>query len=250
MSPENRHLPKGEYHRGDGDDLRSPCPVINSLANHGYIARNGRNVTANELKVALEQIGLGFDTATALVKISFQAHVDPPADKPRDTSNFGMRDTDQVNDDGDAVINLNQLGRPHAIEHDVSITRQDRALGDCINLNTDLYQQFLQSSEDGVSFTIADLGKHRKKRFEEQKRDNPTIDLDKRMHYIACAEVGAIACVFGKGPLYHVPKEYIEAIFGEERLPFKEGWKPRWIKVFLPEAGAMVLGISYYAWPF
>ncbi|KAE8346193.1 hypothetical protein RU639_007575 [Aspergillus parasiticus] len=249
MSSENDTLSEGQYHRGGADDLRSPCPILNSLANHGYIARDGRNITGSQLKAALEHIGLGFDTAGGLVKIAFQDHVDPPEGTPRTTANFGLRDAGQVNEDGDPVLNLDQLGRPHAIEHDVSVTRQDRALGDYIHLNPDLYQQLLASSSNGTSFSISDIGNLRKKRFEQSKRDNPELDLDKRMHYIACAEVGGIVGVFGKG-LYHVPKEYIEAIFGEERLPFDEGWRPRWTKLYLPEAGAVTLAISHYAWPF
>lgn len=250
MSTENQPLPKGQYHRGGPDDLRSPCPIVNSLANHGLIARDGRNITASSLKAALSQIGLGFDTAGGLVKIAFQDHIDPPAGEPPSTPNFGLRDANQVNEDGEAVLNLDQLGRPHAIEHDVSVTRQDRALGDYVHLNPDLYQRFLQSSSNGSSFSIPDVGKYRKKRYDEQKRENPELGLNKRMHYIACAEMGGIMCVFGKGALYHVPKEYMEAVFGEERLPYEEGWRPRWTKVFLPEAGVVTLGISHYAWPF
>ncbi|KAF7591870.1 hypothetical protein BBP40_000912 [Aspergillus hancockii] len=243
-------LTKGQYQRGGPNDLRGPCPVVNSLANHGYIARDGRNITASDLKSALGEIGLGFDTATGLVKIAFQDHEDPPPNRPPSTPNFGLRDKGQVNAEGEPVVNLDQFSRPHAIEHDTSVTRQDRALGDFIHLNADLYHRFLQSAENGTSFSISDIGKFRKKRFEESKRDNPGLDLDKRRHYIACAEVGGVMCVFGKGLRYQVPKEYIQALFGDERLPFDEGWKPRWTKLYLPEAAAVTLGISHYAWPF
>ena len=37
-------------------DQRSPSPLINSLANHGFIPRDGRNVNLHELSVHLEAI--------------------------------------------------------------------------------------------------------------------------------------------------------------------------------------------------
>ncbi|KAE8154194.1 Chloroperoxidase [Aspergillus avenaceus] len=250
MSDEPPDLPQGQYRSAWPGDLRAPCPVLNTLANHGLIARDGRNITSDELKSALQYLSLGLDVAIGLVNTAFKVHTDDPNSSAPGESDTGFRDRDQVNENGVPVLNLDQVGRPHAIEHDVSITRQDRALGDCINLNPDLYERFLQSAEDGRSFGIADIGKYRKKRFEEQKRDNTSMDFSKTSHYIACGEVGGIICVFGEGLGYRVPKEYIQAVFGEERLPLEEGWKPRWWKVYLVEAAAVILGISSYAWPF
>lgn len=34
---------------------RSPCPMLNSLANHGFIPRNGRNVSIDQLVNALDE---------------------------------------------------------------------------------------------------------------------------------------------------------------------------------------------------
>lgn len=39
-------------------DKRSPCPLINCLANHGYISRNGQNIPARELDAAMSEVGL------------------------------------------------------------------------------------------------------------------------------------------------------------------------------------------------
>lgn len=34
-------------------DVRSPCPCLNTLANHGYLNRNGMNISRQELSDAL-----------------------------------------------------------------------------------------------------------------------------------------------------------------------------------------------------
>ncbi|EAW14884.1 putative peroxidase [Aspergillus clavatus NRRL 1] len=241
--------PKGEYHPAGPDDLRSPCPVLNSLANHGIIARDGRNITAAELKSAVRYLGLGIDVATVLVNGSFQVHSDDPK-KTGDGARLGLRDRDQVNKDGVPVLNLDQVGRPHATEHDVSITRQDRALGDCIRADPVLLKRFLAAPRADQGYSASDLGRYRKTRFEEQRSENPELDFDRQKHYIACLEVGAIECVFGEGFPYRVPERYIQALFAEERLPLDQGWKPRRIPMMLLELGVVVLRISHFAWPF
>ncbi|PWY92180.1 Cloroperoxidase [Aspergillus heteromorphus CBS 117.55] len=238
-----------DHHPAGPDDLRSPCPVLNTLANHGLIARNGRDITATQLKSAIQYIGLGFDVATALVSRVFEVHADDPSHAPPGTSRAGLRDPNQVNKDGIPVLNLDQVGRPHALEHDVSITRQDRELGDCIHLDPDLYKQFIQASQDG-RYRSSVLGSYRKTRYEEQKRINPHLQFGKFEHYVGCAEMAALRCVFGQGVSRGVPGEYVRAVFGDERLPYNEGWKPRRLKAFFPEMIPVLLLISHYAWPF
>ena len=242
-------LQKGQYHPAGPGDLRSPCPILNSLANHGFIARDGQDITAAELKAAIHYVGLGLDIASALVSRVFQVHSDDPKNGPPGSSRAGLRDPNQMNKDGIPVLNLDQVGRPHALEHDVSITRQDRELGDCIHLDPELYRRFIQSAEEG-KFRSADMGRYRKKRYGEQHRDNPHLQFGKFEHYVGCAELAALRCVFGKGVTKGIPDDYVRALFGEERLPYDEGWNPRRFKAFFPEALVILLVISHYAWPF
>ncbi|RKK93248.1 hypothetical protein BFJ68_g15616 [Fusarium oxysporum] len=42
MSPS---LAVGEYAKAPGNASRSPCPVVNALANHGYLERSGKKST-------------------------------------------------------------------------------------------------------------------------------------------------------------------------------------------------------------
>ena len=52
------HLQKGDYCPPSKTNLRSPCPLVNALANHGHIPRDGRNIRYNDLHAALGVTGL------------------------------------------------------------------------------------------------------------------------------------------------------------------------------------------------
>jgi Peroxidase, family 2 len=51
-----------KYSRSDSDLDRSPCPMLNTLANHGFLPRNGANVSLDDLITGLsESINLAAD---------------------------------------------------------------------------------------------------------------------------------------------------------------------------------------------
>ena len=50
-------LRRGDYGTPSAADLRSPCPIVNALANHGYIPRDGRNVRSDEIYAAMAELG-------------------------------------------------------------------------------------------------------------------------------------------------------------------------------------------------
>src|SRR5689334_2633593 len=95
---------KHEYHPAGAGDLRSPCPVLNALANHGIISRDGRNITASQLKDALKHIGVGIDIRLSLVNSAYAVH--------DEHSHRGLRNPEQVDDSGVPILNLDQTGRP------------------------------------------------------------------------------------------------------------------------------------------
>ncbi|KAF7360782.1 HEME-HALOPEROXIDASE domain-containing protein [Mycena venus] len=50
-------------------DLRSPCPGLNTLANHGYLPRNGRNISIPMmLEAAIEGFNVGADAILQAAK--------------------------------------------------------------------------------------------------------------------------------------------------------------------------------------
>ncbi|KAL8866940.1 MAG: hypothetical protein Q9174_005984 [Haloplaca sp. 1 TL-2023] len=138
---------------------------------------------------------------------------------------FGMREKGQNDSDGTPCLNLDQLSRHNAVEHDVSLTRRDFAQGDNNSPQPDLIEGLLAASTNGKTITLDDFIALRRRRYEQQKQDNAELDFTGMQVQIACTEVALILKVFGDGK--EVPVEYIRAWFKEGRLPRKEGWSKR-----------------------
>ena len=62
----NSQLRRGDYCAPSTADLRSPCPIVNALANHGYIPRDGRNVRSNEMYAAMAELGASWTVRATL----------------------------------------------------------------------------------------------------------------------------------------------------------------------------------------
>jgi hypothetical protein len=97
--------PEGQYNRPDrttgrpdGRNLpfRSPCPALNTLANHGHLPRDGRNLTPHMLREAVKK---HFNVDQALVDLQ--------------TSGLPGR------------LTLADLSKHNLIEHDASLVHAD-----------------------------------------------------------------------------------------------------------------------------
>ncbi|KAL8992732.1 MAG: hypothetical protein Q9169_006884 [Polycauliona sp. 2 TL-2023] len=249
-------LKRGDYSPVASNDLRSPCPAINALANHGYLPRDGRNVLASEILNGMNQLGLGSFLGYMFTHPIF---LENKASKDsRDTSSwwtimthpfasafaaFGMREPGQKDSDGVPCLNLDQLALHNVVEHDVSLTRRDFAQGDNNAPQADLIQDLLDASSNGKTITMDDFIALRRRRYETQKAENPKLDFQGLRVQIACTEVALILKVFGDG--MEVPVDYVRAFFQEGRLPRKEGWsKRRWWTLGLVELNLLASKIK------
>jgi hypothetical protein len=235
------HAAIGEYVPAGPDDKRSPCPMINSLANHGYLPRNGRNVLAHEMKAAVAEAGISKALGTIFVNTVYNVH-QTKDEKSRVSllhrifttirdpwtllSSFGMRRPDQKDKSGRPVLDLDQLALHGAVEHDISLTRRDYAQkeGNLVRQN-DLTDGLLAASVDRKVITREQMSIYRKHRIETQREGNPALTYGPLEHELGCGEIALILGVFGDGKC--APYDYVEAFLREERLPVQEGWKRR-----------------------
>ncbi|KAF2624100.1 Cloroperoxidase [Macroventuria anomochaeta] len=246
MSSENtplfaQHAAIGTYVPAGPGDKRSPCPMINSLANHGYLPRNGQNVLALEMKAAMDEAGISKTLGAVFVNTVYNVHQEKSEKNKagflsrlwaivRDPwtllSSFGMRRSNQTDSQGRPVLDLDQLALPGAVEHDISLTRRDHAQkeGNC-GRQGDLVNDLLACSADGRTITREELAGLRKRRIEKQREENPGLTYGPLQHELACGEIALILGVFGDRK--SVPYEYLEPFLREERLPLQEGWKKR-----------------------
>lgn len=261
MSNEKKSsLKVGEYAPSGPDDVRSPCPLVNCLANHGYINRSGKDIRAEELNAAMNVIGLSKGLGAIFAQPIFNEYVDPKTAYLRKKQSvfekvwafimwpwsllsvFGLRKHGQVNAQGEKVISLDDLAQNGVIEHDISLTRLDHNSkeGNCARQDY-LTKDLLHCTSDGRKITVQDFANLRKRRIQRQLEDNPDVHYDAKSHRTACTEIALILEVFGNGK--SIPCSYAKAVFEEERLPIKEGWfKRRWLSFWTPE------GWSFKRW--
>ena len=71
------NLRRGTYAPSGPTDTRGPCPLVNSLANHGFINRDGRNIHASQLRAAVNEVGISRALGAVFACPIFNEHQDP-----------------------------------------------------------------------------------------------------------------------------------------------------------------------------
>ncbi|KAJ7210724.1 Chloroperoxidase, partial [Mycena pura] len=122
------HQDDHEWRAPTATDVRSPCPGLNTLANHGYLPRNGKNISIPMmLDAALEGFNLGPDSIIQAAK-------------------FGL-----LSGNAPTTLDLDALALHSLIEHDASLSRGDFALGDNLHFNETIFST-LANSNPGVDY--------------------------------------------------------------------------------------------------
>jgi hypothetical protein len=234
----------GQFASAPRDASRSPCPVVNALANHGHIERSGRGIHMGDLNAAMRQVGMTTLLGSVFAIPTYFEYQDPAKAylrKPvsiftriwRILTNpytffdyFGCWKRGQTIG-GNKYINLEDLASHGAIEHDISLSRRDIAQPAGNNApQKDLINEMLHSSSDGgKSLSVDDLGRFIKKRIKQQLKENPGLTYGPSEHQVNCGQVALMMHCFGNGKT--IPCEYVKALFVDERLPIEEGWKKR-----------------------
>ncbi|KAH8891723.1 Cloroperoxidase [Thozetella sp. PMI_491] len=182
-------------------DVRSPCPWMNSLANHGFLNRNGQNISFDDL------------TQGFLNAMNFQPGI-------FDAVSAGVIST------GDNVtFNLDQSVKHNVIEHDASLSRDDTATGDALNFNAAIWNQTLTHFPDDI-ITIKQAAEARAARISASRLSNPEFNLT----------VGGANGSFGENMLYMMlfgdptsdvgtaNKQFLRILVEQDRIPYQEGF--------------------------
>ncbi|KAI7108726.1 Cloroperoxidase [Hortaea werneckii] len=135
-----------QYIRGDIQN-RGPCPALNALANHGYLPRDGKNMTIQQVEEAL-MTSLHQDKALA-------SAISRPL-------NQILRP--------DGTFDLVDMRRHNYIEHDASLTRLDARHGDNYTFQPAMFQAMLKDARGGP-VTVRSLARSYNRRKKERKAD-------------------------------------------------------------------------------
>ncbi|KAI1336611.1 Peroxidase, family 2-domain-containing protein [Xylariaceae sp. FL0016] len=184
------------------NDARAPCPMLNTLANHGFLPHDGKNLKETEVVDALAT-ALNFDAELSKLLFSFAVTTNPT---PNATT-----------------FSLNDLGRHDILEHDASLSRTDAAFGDPIPFNETVFNQTRQFwTGDIIDLQMA--ANARAARLMISNLSNPDYTLSSLGSEFSIGETAAYVAILGDRVSGTVAKERVEYLFENERLPLELGW--------------------------
>ncbi|KAF9063472.1 Cloroperoxidase [Rhodocollybia butyracea] len=203
-------------------DSRGPCPGMNSLANHGFLPRNGSNIT---IPIVLDAVLQGFNFQPILLL--------------RSVIKMALLATDNTDN-----FALEELALHGVLEHDASFSRNDIAIGDNIHFNETVFQT-LKNSNPGVDYyNITSAAWVLEQRMAEDTIVNPNLTNTEKEFTIRLTESGFYLGLIGNITTGVAPKNYVQILFEEERLPIAEGWRPSDVPITEDNFPALVAKIK------
>ncbi|KAF9260992.1 Cloroperoxidase [Marasmius fiardii PR-910] len=124
--PEDIH----EYRPPKKSDIRSVCPALNTMANHGYIPRDGRNLTFFTIFYGLKACyGLSSFLAFVLAFGGFILIGRSPISLPFTVPKLFAASNPDGSTSQPGVIDLRLVGLHGGVEHDASLVHEDCSPG-------------------------------------------------------------------------------------------------------------------------
>ena len=152
--------------------MRSPCPGLNTLANHHVLPHSGRNVSAAAVEAAVEAV---FNLAPGLARLSAGAALD------------------QSSHPATASFDLDHLASHGALEHDGSLSRADyaRGRGDALRFNATVFDAFMAFFARHTAVSVPVAAAARAARIEAARASDPDFTYGLadwvRIFFGACA---------------------------------------------------------------
>ncbi|KAK0750329.1 Chloroperoxidase [Schizothecium vesticola] len=174
---------------------RAPCPMLNSLANHGFLPHHGRNLSRTVIATTL------FDALHVNRTLGEQLF-----DFGLLTSPHGPNAT---------AWSLDDLGVHNILEHDGSLSRSDPYFGSPSTFHQSVFNETKGYWGLGDVVDVAMAADARAGRIRESRRTNPTFKL---------SQLGR-ECAFGESVAYGggvANRTWVECFFG---IPRHFGWK-------------------------
>ncbi|KAI9048872.1 hypothetical protein LZ554_006728 [Drepanopeziza brunnea f. sp. 'monogermtubi'] len=200
--PINAAAARGEFVAAAEGADRGPCPMLNTLANHGFIPRDGRNITL-EVATAAFKDALNFNSTFA--------------------KQFWGQGMKAQPDSGVESFDLSMLNVPSLLEHDASLSRADNTFGDVQPFNQSIFD-VTKSYWTSDPMTVEMVANSMDARQLEMKAFNPNFTFTPASERVTFSEMAALFLVFGDIPSGTVSREFVVSWFENERLPTALGW--------------------------
>lgn len=166
--------------------------MMNTLANHGYLPRDGKNLTQDIVSAGLRD-GLNFDQS--LTKIMFEQAL--PANPLPNATWF----------------DLDQLNRHNVLEHDASLSRMDAYYGNNHLFNPEVFAQ-TKRYWTHTTLNATMLANSKLTRQLESRAFNPDYTFSESTEQFSLGEVIAPVVAFGDIEACLVNRSLVEYLFG------------------------------------
>lgn len=155
-------------------DIRGPCPGLNTLANHGFLARDGIT-TFDELVDAQQNVyNVGFDLAQLLAVLGLTT---TDGDIVTEKLSIGCDATPRTSFNPKLTGTEPGLDGHNKFEADTSLTRSDFFItnprGNNFAFNSTLFEMMTKTT--GGLYNFKNLALYRKQRYEQSIQENPNF---------------------------------------------------------------------------
>ncbi|KAL1837207.1 hypothetical protein VTJ49DRAFT_4158 [Mycothermus thermophilus] len=186
------------------NDVRAPCPMLNTLANHGFLPHHGKDLTRQQVVDALYN-GLNVDKSAGSSLFDFALMTSP---EPNATT-----------------VSLDDLGRHNILEHDASLSRTDAYFGDVLKFNKTIFAETKRHWGRGKILDVPAAARARLGRIQTSKATNPEYTMSELGDVFTYGESIAYLIVLGNIKTGKAPRRLVEYWFENERLPTHLGWR-------------------------
>ncbi|KAG7382689.1 hypothetical protein PHYPSEUDO_004659 [Phytophthora pseudosyringae] len=172
---------------------RSPCPALNVLANHGYLPRDGKEITPRLLQEALVKV-YNLDPSLADFLVSSLS----------------------------AQFTLTDLGVHNFVEHDASLVHDDSwDGGDPSSLNNTLAFDLLSRADKDFQLTTLTLAAYRREREAFSAANTPNFEETYTVEraLTAYSELAVLLLVMGGHTTTSISVDHARTFLVDERIP-------------------------------
>ncbi|KAF7369730.1 putative Cloroperoxidase [Mycena venus] len=202
FSSDLTHSDKYQWIAPNVTDVRSPCPGLNTLANHGFLPRNGKNITIPMvLGAALD--GFNFHPETILLAAKLAL----------------------LTGDDHTTFNLDRLALHNVIEADASLSRNDAAIGDNLHFNETTFSTLANANPGVDYYNITSAVQVQQDRLADSIANNPNVTNTLKEFSFRSGASALYLSAMGDPVTGVAPKNFVQIFFREERMPIAEGWK-------------------------
>ncbi|KAF7354113.1 Cloroperoxidase [Mycena venus] len=213
-------------------------PAMNTLANHGYISRNGVSTLEELVNGMMEAFNVDVNFAGGLAAVNFLTRGNPFVNKVSIGGPSPLVPPLPGNIDGPVALGIAAHGR---LEGDVSLTRADAAIGDSVNFQDQIFDgdlvqlgKFGENGPDGNNtvFNVATAIGIFENNFARSLALNPRLTFNAARMSIAYGTAGLWLTVFQNGTTNQSTLPIIASFMRNQTFP------PNWYRAASPISGS------------